>query len=147
MRGPSVYRSAGRSVIAVRTETAGISMPPIPIERMKGSGRTMRLSSPIATVVPETITERPACFIVWTTAVANVVNGVLNYAWIYGELGFPALGVFGSAQATTVSRLFMAALLVALGWRHLRIYLRSVAPDLLAIRPLVRMLRLGSPMR
>jgi MATE family multidrug resistance protein len=83
--------------------------------------------------------------IVWTTAIANVVNGVLNYAWIYGELGFPALGVFGSAQATTVSRLFMAALLIGLGWRHLSMYLRSVAPDLLAIRPLVRMLRLGSP--
>ena len=64
MRGPSVYSSAGSSVIAASTETAGISIPPIPIERMKGSGRMIMLSSPTATVEPDTITERPACFIV-----------------------------------------------------------------------------------
>ncbi len=40
---PSVERIAGRSVIAAITETSGISRPPIPIERMNGSGRkTMR---------------------------------------------------------------------------------------------------------
>ena len=43
-------------------------MPPIPIERMKGSGRITMLTSPIATVVPETITDRPACCIVSTIA-------------------------------------------------------------------------------
>ena len=68
MRGPSVYSSAGRSVIAASTETAGMSIPPIPIERMKGSGRRTMLSSPTATVEPDTITERPACFIVWAIA-------------------------------------------------------------------------------
>ena len=52
------------------TETAGISSPPIPIERMTGIGRITMLSRPIATVEPETITERPACFIVSTTAVS-----------------------------------------------------------------------------
>jgi multidrug resistance protein, MATE family len=83
--------------------------------------------------------------IVWTTAIGNVVNALLNYGWIYGAFGFPALGVFGSARATTVSRVFMALLLVGAGWRHLRMYLRSVAPDVLAIRPLARMLRLGAP--
>ena len=70
-RGPSVYSSAGSSVIAVSTETAGISIPPIPIERMKGSGRMIMLSSPTATVEPDTITERPACFIVWAIAVSR----------------------------------------------------------------------------
>ena len=56
---PSVASSAGSSVIAAITETAGISMPPIPIERMNGSGRMTIESRPTATVEPETITERP----------------------------------------------------------------------------------------
>ena len=48
-----------------------MSMPPIPIERMNGSGRMTMLSRPTATVEPETITERPACVIVWTSAVST----------------------------------------------------------------------------
>ena len=68
IRVPSVASSAGRSVIAASTDTAGISMPPIPIERMNGSGRTIIESSPTATVEPETITERPAWVIVSTSA-------------------------------------------------------------------------------
>jgi MATE family multidrug resistance protein len=83
--------------------------------------------------------------IVVTIAAANVVNGVLNYAWIFGELGFPALGVFGSAHATTVSRWLMPALLLALAWRHLEPHLRPLAPRVFAPAPLARMLRLGAP--
>ena len=71
MRVPSVARSAGSSVIAVITDTAGISMPPIPIERMNGSGRTIIESRPTATVEPDTITERPACVIVSTSALST----------------------------------------------------------------------------
>ena len=58
-------------MIAASTETAGISMPPIPIERMNGSGSSTIDSRPIATVEPETITERPACVIVSTSAVST----------------------------------------------------------------------------
>ncbi len=68
MRVPSVASRAGSSVIAASTETAGISMPPIAIERMNGSGNTSIDSRPTATVEPETITDRPACVIVWTSA-------------------------------------------------------------------------------
>ena len=50
------------------TETAGISIPPIPIERTSGSGSVAIASRPIATVVPETITERPARVIVASSA-------------------------------------------------------------------------------
>ena len=71
MRVPRTESSAGSSVIAASTETAGISMPPIPIERMNGSGMMTMLSRPTATVVPETITERPACVIVSTSAVST----------------------------------------------------------------------------
>ena len=64
IRVPSTASIAGRSVIAASTETSGISMPPMPIERMNGSGRMIIDSRPTATVEPETITERPACVIV-----------------------------------------------------------------------------------
>jgi hypothetical protein len=71
MRAPSTASRAGSSVIAVITDTAGISIPPMPIERMNGSGSTSIESSPTATVEPETITERPACVIVSTIAVST----------------------------------------------------------------------------
>lgn len=80
-----------------------------------------------------------------TIVIANVVNVGLNYAWIYGNFGFPAMGVIGSAWATMASRWLMAVLLLALGWRTLRPYLRPVAPNLLDLQPLVRMLKLGLP--
>ena len=63
--------SAGTRVIPDTTETAGISIPPIPTERITGIGRITRLSRPIATVEPDTITERPAWVIVSTTAVST----------------------------------------------------------------------------
>ena len=58
-------------MIAASTDTAGINMPPIPIERMNGSGRMIIESKPTATVEPETITERPACVIISTSAVST----------------------------------------------------------------------------
>ncbi len=83
--------------------------------------------------------------IVITIVAANVVNIALNYAWIYGHFGFPAMGVIGSAWATTASRWLMAVLLLALGWRTLRRYVAERAPNLLDLKPLWRMLRLGLP--
>ncbi len=83
--------------------------------------------------------------IVLTVIVANVVNAVLNYAWIYGNFGFPAMGVIGSAWATTASRWLMAVLLLALGWGTLKPYVARVAPNLLDLAPLKRMLKLGLP--
>ncbi|MEW6321958.1 MAG: MATE family efflux transporter [Acidobacteriota bacterium] len=43
---------------------------------------------------------------------ANIVNALCNWAFIYGKLGFPAMGVAGAAWATNVSRLYMAAVLL-----------------------------------
>ncbi len=71
MRSPSTASSAGSSVIAASTETSGMSSPPRPIERMNGSGSTIIDTSPTATVEPDTITERPACVIVSTSAVST----------------------------------------------------------------------------
>ncbi len=83
--------------------------------------------------------------IVITIVIANIANALLNYAWIFGKFGFPALGVLGSAWATMVGRWLMAGLLLALGWKHLSPYLRRLAPRVFHPRPLGRMLRVGAP--
>jgi len=83
--------------------------------------------------------------IVVTIIAANLLNAGLNYLWVFGHWGFAATGVLGSAWATTVSRWFMAAMLLALGWRDVRPYLERCAPNLLDPRPIARMLWLGSP--
>ena len=42
---------------------------------------------------------------------ANLVNAAANYALVYGHGGFPALGVRGSALATTLARCYMVGVL------------------------------------
>jgi MATE family multidrug resistance protein len=76
---------------------------------------------------------------------ANLANVVLNWMFIFGRLGAPALGVGGAALATTISRWLMAALLAAAGWRLLAPYLRPWRADTLAWGPLLAMVRLGLP--
>ncbi len=44
--------------------------------------------------------------------VANALNIFLNYLLIYGNWGFPELGIKGAAYATTISRVVMALLFV-----------------------------------
>lgn len=83
--------------------------------------------------------------IVITIVAANVLNAVLNYAMIFGHFGFAPMGVVGSAWATMVSRWCMAALLLMLTWPHVAPYLRHRVPNLLAAKPLLRVLRLGAP--
>jgi MATE family multidrug resistance protein len=83
--------------------------------------------------------------IVITIVVANLINAGLNYLWIFGNFGFPALGVLGSAWATSVSRWLMAGLMLALGWRYLLPYLGSLASNVFALRPVMRMLHVGAP--
>jgi MATE family multidrug resistance protein len=42
---------------------------------------------------------------------ANLVNVAFNYVLIFGHYGFPAMGVVGSAWATVIARVYMAAFL------------------------------------
>ncbi|OON68583.1 MATE family efflux transporter [Hymenobacter sp. CRA2] len=44
---------------------------------------------------------------------ANVVNGVLCYALVFGKLGAPAMGMMGAAVATVLARTLMAGLMAA----------------------------------
>jgi MATE family multidrug resistance protein len=49
--------------------------------------------------------------------IANIINAIGNWILIYGNLGAPAMGVEGSAWATTLARAWMALFLSAVIWR------------------------------
>jgi MATE family multidrug resistance protein len=77
--------------------------------------------------------------------VANVVNAGLNWVFIWGHLGVPALGAAGSGLSTSLSRWFLALFLAALSWTELRPMLvpwRREAFDAAALR---RIVALGAP--
>ena len=82
--------------------------------------------------------------VVITIIAANLLNLFLNYVFIFGHFGSPALGVLGSALATTVSRYAMFAVLVVISWPSIAAYLQP-RRDSLAIAPIMRMVKLGLP--
>ena len=47
-----------------------------------------------------------------TILFANILNAFLNWVFVFGNLGFPAMGAEGSAMATSITRLAMAASLI-----------------------------------
>ncbi|HEV7991024.1 MAG TPA: MATE family efflux transporter [Gemmatimonadaceae bacterium] len=77
--------------------------------------------------------------------VANLVNAGLNWVFVYGHLGSPAMGVPGSALATCVSRWTMVLLLFAGGWRTLRPALVPWRREARRLAPILQMVRLGAP--
>jgi len=82
-----------------------------------------------------------------TYVLANLVNWFLNWALIYGKLGFPALGVNGSAISTAFARVVMAAALLGFAWRYERgrghpLFRHWAAPQAARLK---RLLQLGAP--
>ena len=82
-----------------------------------------------------------------TYVLANLVNWFGNWVLIYGRLGFPALGVNGSAISTAFARVTMAAALVGFAWRYERgrghpLFQHWAAPQAARIK---RLLQLGAP--
>jgi len=82
-----------------------------------------------------------------TYLLANLVNWFGNWVLIYGKLGFPALGVNGSAISTVFARLTMAAALLGFAWRYERgrghpLFRHWAAPQVARLK---RMLQLGAP--
>jgi MATE family multidrug resistance protein len=49
---------------------------------------------------------------------ANLINVAVNWLLIFGNWGFPRLGVAGAGWATTVSRVYMAVALAVYIWRR-----------------------------
>jgi MATE family multidrug resistance protein len=83
--------------------------------------------------------------IVVTIVGANVSNAALNWVFVYGHLGSPALGAAGSAIATLVSRWLMAVALLGFAWPSLRPHLIPWRRDVWLAKPLLRLLQLGVP--
>jgi MATE family multidrug resistance protein len=82
-----------------------------------------------------------------TYVLANLVNWSGNWVLIYGKLGFPALGVNGSAISTAFARVTMAAALLGFAWRYERgrghpLFHHWAAPQ---AERLKRLLQLGAP--
>jgi len=76
---------------------------------------------------------------------ANLLNLVLDIVLVFGLLGAPAMGAFGSAWATTVSRYVLFLGLLVADRRELLPLLSSVDREALQPRPLLAMVRLGAP--
>ena len=83
--------------------------------------------------------------VLWTVLVANLINACLNWVFIYGNLGSPAMGVGGASLATSIGRWAMAIMLLALAGGHIVHRLRPWRAETGAIAPLMRMVRLGVP--
>lgn len=83
--------------------------------------------------------------IVITILFGNVVNLGLNFLFVFGKLGLPAMGAPGSALSSTFGRWMMLALLVYLARRELRPVLRPLRRESLAPAPFLRTLRVGLP--
>jgi MATE family multidrug resistance protein len=82
-----------------------------------------------------------------TYVLANLLNWAGNWILIYGKLGFPALGVNGSAISTCIARVAMAAALLGFAWRYERqrghpLFRHWAGPSLQRLRQLVQ---LGAP--
>jgi putative MATE family efflux protein len=77
---------------------------------------------------------------------SNLLNIVLNYGFILGRLGFPALGVRGAAWGTVISQAVAVALIVSILRRDLVPGMRARLGLARLDRPLARALfRVGAP--
>jgi MATE family multidrug resistance protein len=83
--------------------------------------------------------------IVVAILVANIANIALNWVFIFGHLGMPAMGAVGAAWATAAARWLMAALLAISAWRHFHRYVLPLRADALLVPALWRMLAIGIP--
>ncbi|WP_294263239.1 MATE family efflux transporter [uncultured Chryseobacterium sp.] len=83
------------------------------------------------------------------TIIANVINIVLNYVFIKGLFGLPAMGVQGSALASLIARIFMVAFLyfVLLHEKKTRQYIMdfSLKIEVFSKTMFEKMIRLGFP--
>ncbi|MDZ7779555.1 MAG: MATE family efflux transporter [Gemmatimonadota bacterium] len=80
-----------------------------------------------------------------SVVVANVFNAGANWVLVFGNLGMPPMGAVGSSWATSLSRWFMALVLLRFSWPLLRSALRPLRRDAFTAGPLRRVLSVGVP--
>ena len=80
-----------------------------------------------------------------TVVVANAFNVLMNWIFVFGNLGMPAMGAVGSSWATSLSRWFMALLLLGSSWALLKPAVLPLRREAAAWPPLRRILGVGAP--
>jgi MATE family multidrug resistance protein len=83
--------------------------------------------------------------IVITIVAANLLNVVLDIGMVHGRMGFPAMGAFGSAWATTISRVSLFVLILMAARRDLVPLLSRTDRETFRLTPMWRITALGSP--
>lgn len=83
----------------------------------------------------------------YATIIANVVNVILNYIFIFGKFGLPAMGVVGAAIGTLASRVVMLVYLWYLMSQNLKSqgYVTNIKLFTLSRNMLKKLLSLGFP--
>jgi MATE family multidrug resistance protein len=76
---------------------------------------------------------------------SNLLNAGLDWVFVFGHWGLPAMGAPGSALATTITRFLGLFALLAIARRDLEPMLRPWRKEALAMGPLLRTFRLGLP--
>lgn len=83
----------------------------------------------------------------YATLIANVINVVLNYLFIFGKFGFPELGIVGAAIGTLVSRVIMVFYLWYLLSQHhkTREFVLNIKIFILSKKMIKQLYSLGFP--
>jgi len=81
-----------------------------------------------------------------TALIANLFNVALDYALIFGEFGFPKMGIKGAALATTIASYLQAALLLGVFlWRPMHERFKTRRHFRLDLPRFRRLLKIGAP--
>ncbi|MEE2886645.1 MAG: MATE family efflux transporter [Planctomycetota bacterium] len=83
--------------------------------------------------------------IVWTIVLANALNVLLNWVFIYGRFGVTEMGLEGSAYATLIARWAMFICLLVMGRRQLWCHLTSWTRRAFESAAIARIVRVGAP--
>lgn len=81
------------------------------------------------------------------TLISNLVNIFLNYIFIFGKFGMPALGLFGAGLGTLISRLLMPVLFAFLIFRkpNYKRYFLYAHRQIFSIKKSLRLMKIGIP--